>query len=362
MRITAPIQDRLLDIESRRIAVLNEGVSPRPDNWLEQSWLRCMAMGHRPDQEAVFQPTSRTLSKRIAEEHHTLISASQPIMDQLAKSIANTEYFAVLTDKNGVVLNSSGVVSRNDRRASQITTLGIDLSESAIGTSAIGTALAEKKPVWLHQGEHFLTGNRIYSCAGAPIFDPQNQCIGMLDLTGIEVPERRELVHLAARSAKDIQNALLGREVAQNKGNRLLQLQWLGVPFDGISDGLISFDQDGHSIGFNQSALDWLPDLALQPNQNSEALFSLSSTDFFSALSSFKTTTLALWSGIRVYARWHPDTAAGGSSANLRCVEADLVNRAITSAKGNVAIAAQRLGISRATLYRKLQKGISQKP
>ena len=38
----------------------------------------------------------------------------------------------------------------------------------------------------------------------------------------------------------------------------------------------------------------------------------------------------------------------------LKAIESDLIRRAMQQARGNVAEAARRLGISRATLYRKI--------
>jgi sigma-54 dependent transcriptional regulator, acetoin dehydrogenase operon transcriptional activator AcoR len=356
MRLTTHFDDRLKTIEARRRAVLLEGGKASQDSWLEQSWLRCLEAGHQPEDRAVFQAASAELRNRLKEEHQALIAASQPVMEQLAKAIVNTQYFAILTDKNGIVLSASGAYDKSDRRASQITTAGTNLSELAIGTTAIGAALAEQRAVWLHRGEHFLAGNHIYSCAGVPIFGTQNQCLGMLDLTGIEVPERRELLHLATRCAKDIQNALLNRGVRSAKGWKTLRLQWLGSDFDNTNDGLISFDSDGNTTGFNTMALHWLPDLATTPIQHCEALFSMTSNQFFAALHGNPVATLALWSGIQVKAQWQAGTISANHESSLRHVEAELISKAIAATKGNVAVAAEKLGISRATLYRKLHK------
>jgi sigma-54 dependent transcriptional regulator, acetoin dehydrogenase operon transcriptional activator AcoR len=356
MRLSTLSEDRLLSIDARRRAVLLDGERPSPDSWLERSWLRCIAAGHKPGDQALFQAASASLSDCVQEENQPLIAASQPVMAQLGKAIANTQYFAVLTDSNGIVLSASGAFDKTDRRVVQLTTTGIDLSESAIGTTAIGAALAEKRAVWLHRGEHFLDDNRIYSCAGMPIFGTKNECLGMLDLTGIEVPERRELVHLAARSAKDIQNALLSRAVRIGRAQKILQLQWLGCDFDNANDGLIAFDDQGNTSGFNSAALNWVPDLASQPVQPSEAIFSINTSQFFASLHGEKTATLALWSGIQVQARWLPESTQTTTGSSLRNVEAELISRAITATKGNVAVAAEKLGISRATLYRKLHK------
>jgi sigma-54 dependent transcriptional regulator, acetoin dehydrogenase operon transcriptional activator AcoR len=333
-----------------------DGEQPSPESWLERSWLRCMAAGHQPKDRALFQAASASLRDSVQEENQLLIAASQPVMAQLAKAIANTNYFAILTDSRGIVLSASGAFDNTDSRVAQITTAGIDLSESAIGTTAIGAALAEKRAVWLHRGEHFLEDNRIYSCAGMPIFGIKNECLGMLDLTGIDVPERRELVHLAARSAKDIQNALLNGAVRSGRKQKILQLQWLGCDFDNANDGLIAFDDEGNTTGFNRAALNWVPDLASQPFQPSEAIFSINTNQFFASLHGAKTATIALWSGIQVQARWQPETTQTRTESSLRNVEAELISKAIIATKGNVAVAAEKLGISRATLYRKLHK------
>ena len=62
--------------------------------------------------------------------------------------------------------------------------------------------LSVAQAVWLHRSEHFFDDLAPYSCAGAPVFGPRGQCLGMLDITGIDVRERPELMHLAQRCAR----------------------------------------------------------------------------------------------------------------------------------------------------------------
>jgi transcriptional regulator of acetoin/glycerol metabolism len=71
-----------------------------------------------------------------------------------------------------------------------------------------------------------------------------------------------------------------------------------------------------------------------------------------------------LWSGLRVQVR--PQRGGGNGSADaapsdarprLRDVETALIRKAVADARGNVAEAARTLGISRATVYRKLWRG-----
>ena len=69
-----------------------------------------------------------------------------------------------------MVIDVRGAADRADRRVRNIARVGVDLSEASIGTSAIGAALGELQPVWLHRGEHFYRDTSAYSCAGAPLF------------------------------------------------------------------------------------------------------------------------------------------------------------------------------------------------
>jgi DNA-binding NtrC family response regulator len=70
------------------------------------------------------------------------------------------------------------------------------------------------------------------------------------------------------------------------------------------------------------------------------------------------TLEVPLWSGMRVQLQRTttetPPTPHTVMAAPLKAVEGDLIRRAMQQARGNVAQAARSLGISRATLYRKI--------
>ena len=353
--------NRLAAIEQRRRSMLYERQSvasakTAASDWIHRSWMRCLALGQAPDEDPCFQLSSRQHEQRVKDQNNELISTAEPVLKRLADVIASTKYFTVLTDSSGIVLDAKGAIDYSDKRANQIVRVGTDLSESAIGTSAIGTCLVEKRSVWLHRGEHFLSGNRIYSCAGVPVFKSLDECVGMLDLTGIDVPERRELTHLAARASKEIQKAYLRSMCSAGKHARLIQLQWPNSSFDGSNDGLLAVDESGTIIAANQAVKEWLPELALTSTARCEDYFSVGCFDtFIDAMSRGRVANLALWSGLQVAARWYQEPVSA-SDAPLKVVEAEMIRKAINKARGNVAQAAGALGISRATLYRKLHK------
>ncbi|MEO6291418.1 MAG: helix-turn-helix domain-containing protein [Burkholderiaceae bacterium] len=189
----------------------------------------------------------------------------------------------------------------------------------------------------------------------------------MLDLTGIEVPERPELKHLTAQSARTIENAML----LQQKHGLLLRINWPGQPLGEDTDGLIAVDADGGVLGANQHARMMVPQLMhlAHGGLHCSDLFAMPFSMLFDASRrSHAVIEAPLWSGLRLIAMvQRPDQEgnlntlrtethnAGGHG--LRDMEAEVISKAIVQARGNVAQAARALGISRATMYRKLGSG-----
>jgi len=359
--VSTPPRDRLALIESARRAVMDGAALPQVpavEAWVERSWRRCLADGQRPEQKLGFDMIAAPARRRVIDANQPLVRAARPVLDRLSRALASTRYFAILTDPSGVVIDAHGPIDRSDRRADLITRIGVDLSERAVGTSAIGAALTELQPVWLHRGEHFFNDTAVYSCAGAPLFGPDGRCIGMLDLTGINAAERPELKHLVAQSARSIENSL----ILSLPHSLLLRLNWPGRSLGGDDDGLLCLDADGWVKGSNDVARQMVPQLALGsgPSHCSE-LFAQPWEALFD-LAHHRTPQgpieVPMWSGLRLQALPQlpgEDTAMPmAPRVPLRDVEIALIRKAVADARGNVQQAAQALGISRATVYRKL--------
>lgn len=337
------------------------------ERWLVHSWQRCLAHGLRPEQRVGFDVIPTPTRKRVIEANSHLVHVARPILERLARAIANTRYFAILTNDEGVVIDAHGPIDHSDRRAHLITRVGADLSERSVGTTAIGAALTELAPVWLHRGEHFFDDTSVYSCAGAPLLGPDGQCVGMLDLTGIHAVERPELKHLVAQSARSIENAL----TLARPHRLLVRLNWPGHSLGDDSDGLLCLDEDGWVTGSNGPARHMMSQLnsGSAPVHCSE-LFAQPWEQLFDAARRELTggvMEVPMWSGLRLQAlalepgskRTTTRPVTPTPPRALRDVEDALIRKAVDEAHGNVALAAKALGISRATVYRKI--GVNQR-
>ena len=358
---------RLITIERARRTVIHDQarlpagwIAP----WIERSWQRCMTLGLQVQKPVTFDLVSAQQMRHTLEANQRLVQTAKPILEGLGRAIVNTRYFAILTNNLGVVVDRSGPIDHSDPRASNITRIGADLSEPSVGTTAIGAALAELQPVWLHRGEHFFSSTSVYSCAGAPLFGPDGACVGMLDLTGIDAVERPELKHLVAQSASKIENALV---LAQTH-SLLVRLNWPGNALGSDADGLLCLDPDGWITGANQIARQMVPDLATagMPTMHVSEVFGMPYQTLFDAVHRADATLeIPLWTGLRLQAlpidradETLLDRSGRRPHASdplpLRDIETALIRRAVEQARGNVAQAARALGISRATVYRKL--------
>jgi sigma-54 dependent transcriptional regulator, acetoin dehydrogenase operon transcriptional activator AcoR len=360
-----PATDRHVAVQRARRNLLDQGPQaalPEIEPWIGQSWRRCIAQGKQPSQSIVFAPNPMASQKRFVDEHHALIEAAKPSLQNLAGLVAGIGYFALLTNAQGMVIDVAGAVDRSDPAAASVAQIGVDLSEHSAGTSAICTALSEQHPVWLHQHEHFFEATSVYSCAGAPLFDPRGACIGMLDLTGIRVREQRPLIHLVSQYALEIERSILKRE----KHALLLQIRWPGQASGATGYGLLSVDEAGLILGSDQVSRQMLPDLHSLQNEplHLSDLFASATGAFFDRASSGRgPSEQPLWSGLSLLVDALPSDnlplakrSSEAASPLLKTVQSELIQQALLNAKGNVELAAKRLGIGRATLYRKLRR------
>ncbi len=355
---------------ARRIVIQERGVLPANElpTWVERSWQRCLGLGFQPGDAIHFDLLSQAEMRRTAEANRQLVQTASPLLEKLGQAIAGTRYFAVLTNADGVVVDVSGLIDHSDRRAGLITRIGVDLSEAKIGTTAIGTALAELQPVWLHRGEHFFNEASHYSCAGAPLFGPTGICVGMLDVTGIDAIERPELKHLVAQCANKIENAVL----LSQSHSLMIRLNWPGNTMGSDADGLLCLDTDGLVTGANAIARQMVPNLAAlnQAAVHVSELFGVPAELLFDAVHrSDPAIEIPLWSGLRLQAlpverryEERPTSSAVrplvAQQRPLKDIETALIHKAVEQARGNVTAAAHALGISRATVYRKIGRKI----
>lgn len=148
-----------------------------------RSWQRCAALGMRMDMRPAAEAVGRLDLAERRERHARLRAAGGDEMRRLQAASAGTGGVVVLTDAEGVVLERLGEGAFAEKADRVALDAGFAWNETATGTNAIGTALAERREIVVFGAEHYFESHRILSCTAAPIVGPDGETLGVLDLS-----------------------------------------------------------------------------------------------------------------------------------------------------------------------------------
>jgi hypothetical protein len=150
------------------------------------SWRRSAAAGVDPSGFRVAPVVADADETSARWEIHPLAMMAPLIRSCLAASADESRHLIVVSDANGVLLWLEGnAVVRMRAAESMNFAEGTLWSEGGAGTNAIGTALAAEHAVQVFATEHFNEVVQAWTCAAAPVSDPDTgHVIGVIDLTG----------------------------------------------------------------------------------------------------------------------------------------------------------------------------------
>jgi hypothetical protein len=183
---------------------------PRPI--VSASWQRSLAASIDPEHG---KPPLVYAEDEIADlrSDHPLASVLSTLRAMLVTIADEAEHVMIIVDAAGHILwreGSARVCMQADRVA---LTEGTKWSEDAIGTNAMGTAIAVDGPVMIHAAEHLVRTYHPWTCAAAPVHDPDTGALlGVIDVTGplsTMHPSTLALVSTAAQLAESQLRAMM---------------------------------------------------------------------------------------------------------------------------------------------------------
>ncbi|QVW21658.1 sigma-54-dependent Fis family transcriptional regulator [Pseudomonas hormoni] len=149
---------------------------------IDASWRRSLSHGvHFNSKHELTLESSASLDVLLSS-NRLLIDAALPAIDYLAER-QGKEGLIILANSDATILAVEGRADRLKGSGLQDITLGACWSEAARGTNALGTALVEARPTMIDCGEHYLDRLTDFSCTSVPIYCPQGDILGVLDLT-----------------------------------------------------------------------------------------------------------------------------------------------------------------------------------
>ncbi|MEZ5754600.1 MAG: helix-turn-helix domain-containing protein [Paracoccaceae bacterium] len=284
------------------------------------SWARSARL-HRLD------PASRRAEGRLAagelalarDRLGALLPLAAPHLDRLFLTVSGLGACIVLADAEGIALERRGHAGDDGAFEAAGLWTGTLWSEAQAGTNGIGTCLAEGRAVTIHRDQHFLARNIGLSCSSAPVHGPGGQMVAVIDISTarMDLPEAISglIGATVTEAARRLEVDLFAAEFPRA---RLVLLPGT----DRASGALLAVDADDLVIGATRAArvqLNLTGDLAARPRPVADVL-GLEAQDGFDA------------------------------------AERAVLTRALARSGGNVSAAARALGLSRATLHRKLER------
>jgi hypothetical protein len=165
-------------------AVLSGSATATARPLVAASWQRSLAAAVDPEREASPLVVDADRLQALRTEHP--LNAVLPVLRQTLTTIADeASHIMIVTDAEGLILIREGAAEV--RRAADRIALseGALWSEEAIGTNGMGTALATDQPVQIHSAEHLVRRIHAWTCAAAPVHDPDTgRLLGAVDVSG----------------------------------------------------------------------------------------------------------------------------------------------------------------------------------
>ena len=175
-----------------------------------------------------------------------LLESALPFVDHLYRTV-QSECIVAICDADGILLATRGE-RLPDRLLLQHTTPGICWAENVFGANALGTALAEDRPVQMVGDEHYIADLQGMTCAAAPLHNEEGEVVGALAIAAYKEEHSPYMLGTVLSIGHAIDKAM----VLKSEHYRTLLLQEKIIE---TSNNLILVtDEDGLIVHINAAA------------------------------------------------------------------------------------------------------------
>ncbi|MBO8137903.1 MAG: PAS domain-containing protein [Desulfotomaculum sp.] len=229
-----------------------------------QAWQRCKKNGVKNDTTFKISSLSQQEVEKSLKDNEFLLEAVKPFLDIAEKTAVNAlpHYYLIVADNKGCVLD----IRRNEETENVPYQKGICYTEQIAGNTALSTALHLKKPVYFVGNEHYLELFSGHSSFASPVFDSNDELIGIILLgTPLHISPEFSfalVISITEAISFELKHDNGGRQRERNTGKTSLLAANL---LNNIPVGLFIFNKQGNLQLINKAAADlsgyWLTEL-----------------------------------------------------------------------------------------------------
>lgn len=204
------------------------------------------------------------LSTRL-KDNRSVLDVIRPYMNKIHQAVEGLGYMVFVTDNEAWVLYVVGDKEIiRDFQENLDFQLGVSWSEGVVGTTAVGVALAEQKPVPFIAEEKFCLVLKERACAAVPIKEADGRLVAVLGLATNLAKVKRIDGHvfgllIAAQMA--IENKL---QLLRTEESLSIISSYYQTVFNEVSDAIVTVDSAGFIEKINSQAAELL---SVDPNK-----------------------------------------------------------------------------------------------
>jgi len=215
---------------------------------LVPSWKRSKQYGvnpHKADNDLLSKEELKERRNQIQE----WLSASSDILNQVYGMLRKSPYMVIVSDRDGYLIATWGDPPFTERARQVWLDEGANWHERVKGTNAIGTALAEKRPISVVGEQHYCEENRFLTCYATPIYSPTGELLGVLDISGDARMHHPHTMGMVMAVAQACQTRMLLQNIRREL---ILSFREADTLAEGYGRPLISVDANGLITRINQ--------------------------------------------------------------------------------------------------------------
>lgn len=308
--------------------------------------------------------------RAIQQAEEGFLRSTGQCLPRLHAMVREAGYCVILANAHGVTIDY--VVDQEQRKHFKKAGLypGSCWSENEEGTCGIASVLLDREAITVHKTDHFRAAFTSLTCSAAPIFSPHGELIGVLDASALASPDARDsqrlVKQLVRQSATVIEDGFFLKSyshcciVLAHRNRHFVEVQ---------PEMLLAIDEHGDVVAANRCARQVIAGLGALPRPVNEVL-EVRAERLFDARAGQNLMSLRLaGAGTWLHARVRAPVKTASLRSRLKSVkqapDPDYTNeeaaertrivQAMTASKWRPLTAAAMLGVSRATLYRRLK-------